>query len=92
MARRVITNFRASDFSRDGAKPATRERTEDELAAEAAQADTDVPEGTTNEIMAWVGDSTERAKNALDAENENDTPRKTLVSQLEKMTAEDKTE
>lgn len=41
------------------------------------------PTGTRPEIMAWVGEDKERAQRALDAENANDKPRKTLVADLE---------
>lgn len=95
MTRRVITNFRAKDFRHGSDEPAeSRPRTDDELAAESA-ADREayesepVPEGTTAEIMDWVGDDADRAQRALDAENENDKPRKTLVSQLENMILKD---
>jgi hypothetical protein len=42
----------------------------------------EVPTGTTKEILAWAGDDKERAQRALDAENENDEPRKGLVKEL----------
>lgn len=95
MTRRVITNFRARDFRYESDAPAeprpkTDEEMEAELAADRKAYEAEpVPEGTTTEIMAWVGDDRDRAVRALAAENANDRPRKTLVSQLESMTAEE---
>lgn len=42
----------------------------------------DVPDGSTKEILAWVGDSEERAAKALAAEKSRDKPRSTLVKAL----------
>lgn len=44
-----------------------------------------IPEDATtvSAIMEWVGDDRARAQVALDAENERDTPRVTLVEQAE---------
>lgn len=82
--RRVQTNFRAEDFRSDGdSAPAEKKA----APAPAPESD-EVPQGTSAEIMAWVGDDKDRAQRALDAENANDRPRKTLVSQLEGMTGE----
>lgn len=93
MVRRVITNFRAKDFAR-GAVSESIPKTDEDLETEfkenrEAYESEPVPVGTTVEVMDWVGDDGERAQRALDAENENDTPRKTLVSQLEKMIAKE---
>lgn len=49
----------------------------------------DVPSGTVPEVLSWVGDDKERAQKALDAENENDKPRKSLVSELEGIISDD---
>ena len=42
-----------------------------------------VPDGTIAEVMEWVGDDPVRAQQALDVENAAETPRSTLISQLE---------
>lgn len=42
----------------------------------------DVPEGTSNEIKEWVGDSVNRARAAYEREQEADNPRKTLIKYL----------
>lgn len=44
----------------------------------------EVPEGTVNEVLTWVGDDHDRAVAALHAELQRDTPRKGLVTDLEK--------
>jgi hypothetical protein len=49
----------------------------------------DVPQGTVPEVLSWVGDDKDRAQKALDAENENDKPRKSLVSELEEVLSEE---
>ncbi len=46
-------------------------------------ADNGVPKGTIKEVLAWVGDDTERAHQAFDAEYLDDTPRKGLIRQIE---------
>lgn len=44
----------------------------------------EVPEGTVNEVLTWVGDDHDRAVAALHAELARETPRKGLVADLEK--------
>jgi hypothetical protein len=44
-----------------------------------------VPEGSTDAVLAWVGDDPERAARALAAERDRDKPRSTLVAALEKL-------
>lgn len=51
-------------------------------AAEAAELDIDA---TAADILAWVGEDSERAAEALEAELAKDKPRSTLVKQLEKL-------
>ena len=41
-----------------------------------------VPAGTIAEIIRWVGDDKDRAQRALDEENKQEKPRKSLTSQL----------
>lgn len=43
----------------------------------------DVPDGAIPVVMDWVGDDPERAALALEAEQEADEPRTTLISRLE---------
>lgn len=54
---------------------ADREPTDGELDIDASAAD----------VLAWVGDDSERAAEALAAEQAKDKPRSTLVKQLEKL-------
>lgn len=42
-------------------------------------------EGTAADVLAWVGEESERAAAALEAELAKDKPRSTLVKQLEKL-------
>ena len=48
----------------------------------------EVPTGTISEVKAWVGDDKDRARLALDAENDKDDPRVTFVEYLEDMLSE----
>jgi hypothetical protein len=59
--------------------------TEDEQAAAGGE---EPPEGTVDEVLEWVGGDPEKAQRALDAENESDSPRSTLVTQLEGLAGE----
>lgn len=45
----------------------------------------EVPDGSAKDVLAWVGDDSERALRALVAEQDKDAPRKVLVGQLEKL-------
>ena len=49
----------------------------------------EVPDGTTAEVLAWVGDDKERAQAALDKENADESPRKGLTGELEKLLEDD---
>lgn len=48
-----------------------------------------VPDGTADEVRAWVGDNPERAALALEAEQAREKPRSTLVDQLAKLTSQE---
>lgn len=52
----------------------------------------DVPSGTIKKVLAWVGDDKDRAQAALDAENADESPRKSLVEKLEEMILTDEEE
>jgi hypothetical protein len=41
-----------------------------------------VPDGTAGDVLAWVGDNPQRARQALDAEQQRDKPRKGVVARL----------
>jgi hypothetical protein len=54
--------------------------------AQTAGADSETPpDGSIPTVLAWVGDDRDRARAALDAENEKPEPRSTLVEALEKI-------
>lgn len=44
-----------------------------------------VPSGTSGEVLAWVGGDQDRARQALDTEQQRDKPRSSLVAKLEKL-------
>ncbi|MFD5509020.1 hypothetical protein ACFWIB_14755 [Streptomyces sp. NPDC127051] len=54
----------------------------------AVDAELDI-EATAADILAWVGEDSERAAEALAAELAKDKPRSTLVKQLEKLAGDD---
>lgn len=94
----ALTNFRASDFDKrkDSVKAVRSKRdayTEPKPTTQpvvAPDADPNaVPAGTVPEVLTWVGDDKEKAQKALDAENENDKPRKGLVSELDAILAKE---
>lgn len=45
------------------------------------------PEGTVSEVLAWVGDDQQRARQALEAEREG-RQRETLLDKLERLTTQ----
>jgi hypothetical protein len=46
-----------------------------------------VPDSSVKDVLGWVGDDPARAGLALAAETGRDTPRKTLIAELEKLIA-----
>ncbi|MEV0993426.1 hypothetical protein [Nonomuraea sp. NPDC050202] len=42
----------------------------------------EVPDGTVDDVLGWVGDDPDRARAALEAEEARDKPRSTLVARL----------
>lgn len=95
-----MTNFRAEDMVKiahaKGSKGATKEAppapepvAEEQPQVEEEQVEEEVPEGTTAEILGWVGDDQDRAQAALDKEEEDDSPRKGLTSELSKILGND---
>lgn len=48
-----------------------------------AEAPEKITDGTIAEVLEWVGEDVDRAQQALDEENYKDSPRKTLVDELE---------
>lgn len=60
----------------------------DEGAGVPDPADDEVPTGSNAVVLSWVGDDAERARRALEQENAKSSPRKGLVSELEKRAGE----
>lgn len=75
----------AADGQEPEQSPEDAETPED-AAVETGAAD-EVPDGTAEEVLAWVGDDAARAAAAIAAEEARDKPRKTLLGQLGKLTA-----
>lgn len=46
-------------------------------------------QGTSAEVLAWVGTSSSRAAKAFEAELVSNDPRKTLIAKLEKLMSDD---
>jgi hypothetical protein len=68
--------------------PATAQlrRWHDEPEAAAPERDgAELPDGTAEDVLTWVGDDRARAAEALAAEEGRDHPRSTLVSKLRKL-------
>lgn len=63
--------------------PTSAQPVEEDSAEQSGAADGDVPDGTADEILAWVGGDTERALAAIEAEEAREKPRKTLLAKLE---------
>lgn len=47
-----------------------------------------VPSGSIDVVMSWVGSDPDRARRALDAENESAKPRASLIGQLKAILGE----
>jgi hypothetical protein len=45
----------------------------------------EVPDGTRDDVLAWVGDDSDRAVAALEAEEQREQSRTTLIAALEKV-------
>jgi len=84
----VMKNFRAADMPGKGKKledkSGKRETTPPAVEQPNPKND-ELPEGTTAEILEWVGDNPTRARKALAAERKTDDPRVTLVEPLQKI-------
>lgn len=61
----------------------TLPKDEDGVPQEQADDGSDVPDGTVQEVLDWVGDDPERAQRALDVERSGQN-RSSLVAELEK--------
>jgi hypothetical protein len=90
-----MTNFTGEDMkvaiaedskkNNDEAAPQAQEQAVEEQPEAEEKSGTGVPDGTTAEVLAWVGDDKERAQAALDKENADESPRKGLTGELEKL-------
>ena len=99
MGQDVQTNFRAEDMivlgsTKDEPSQAEQPREQKQEQEQEQQSapqppeqgsGDDAPKGTSQEILAWVGDDKERARRALDAEGRNEKPRSRLTKGLKKV-------
>lgn len=70
----------------EGADPAAAaEGAGQELETPGGEQPDEVPDVSKDELLAWVGEDTDRAARALAAENARDKPRSTVVAELEKV-------
>ncbi len=101
----TLTNFRASDFNKDGSEVKSLGSKRDRRVAAPVPTPTptttpidknadpnDVPSGTVPEVLTWVGEDPERAQKALYVEVENAKPRKGLVEQLNEIISKESDE
>lgn len=79
-----------SSFHHDPFRP-TNLRSEDAQTSPIAedQATVSVPDGTTKEVLSWVGDDPSKARAALDKEMQHNSPRKGLVNELNSLVADE---
>ena len=93
MARQVQTNFTASDMLGTGKKSrAGKKSSASRAKSSGADTSNDVPEGSVDEVLEWVGDDKTKALAALDAENAKSSPRKTAIEELENLLTKDDSE
>lgn len=74
----------SENLKKDNSAEEVVETTEENTSADNSTTE-NVPDGNISEINEWVGDDKDRAQLALDAENEQENPRKTLVKHLEEV-------
>lgn len=77
-------NWRTIGASQSSSRPLTTvaERPTSAGPATSTSEDAGVPNGTVPDVLAWVGDDSDRARAALDAENRRTHPRQSLIEQL----------
>jgi hypothetical protein len=63
-------------------QPAWREATKADVSAYNGDGDAagGVPGGNVDQVLEWVGDDPQRARQAIEAERESDRPRSTLIT------------
>jgi len=82
----ALTNFRAEDFAalRGGERKARKAKARKRAAAPAADPN-EVPDGTSEEVLAWAGDDADRIARAIEKEEAAEKPRgATLLDPLRK--------
>lgn len=96
----VQTNFRAGDMigasaskkSSGDNKPrsaATAQKSESQSDSEQTRSN-EPPKGTSEEVVAWVGNDPSKARKALAAERKDESPRTSVIEPLQRIVDEDK--
>ena len=75
---RTISGSQSSSAPRDGEPSRTTSATRSSTARDVGS----VPDGSVQDVLDWVGDDPERARAALEIENQRQSPRKSLLVQL----------
>lgn len=78
---RNARSISGSQSSSTGQVPAAEVTTSESAAASATEA-LRVPEGSVQDVVDWIGDDPTRARAAIEVENQRQTPRRSLLSQL----------
>jgi hypothetical protein len=90
----VQTNFRAQDMlgSKNDRPAVVKEVTAAKKTAPSGDRPkhNEVPDGTSEEILAWVGDDAARARRALAKEKKDDNPRESVTGPLNEVIDRDK--
>ena len=74
---KLLDDAAVAEISNDG------DVSEEPVSEESESNSGSVPGGTVREVLEWVDNDTQKAQQALDVENAKESPRKSLVSQLE---------
>ena len=89
-----MKNFRVEDMpvkiahAKDS-KPGATKTAAKTASAPTTMSASEPPDGTSKEVLDWVGDDQARAQAALDKEQANEKPRVGLSEDLEKIPADD---
>jgi len=75
----------SGDETKDETSDEQSDDKEDDSSSAPSSEPITVPDGTTAEILRWVGDDKQRAQAALDKERQADKPRSGLTGELEEI-------
>lgn len=77
-------NRRTIGASQSSARPPTvvAERSASDVRSPSASEVSEVPDGSTSDVLTWVGDDSGRARAAIEVERKKPQPRRSLITQL----------